>query len=114
MSIPKKGARKIIVREEPFIWLIRRKATYSQSADPGGYLNIAIEHDREPGSNLIIETDRLHPDGWFISLTQINPIIPSDVALWIEQALEMGWMPKESGKPFYVAVMEGNLKRPKF
>jgi hypothetical protein len=34
--------------------------------------------------------------------------------MWIEQALEMGWMPKESGKPFYVAVVEGNLKRPEF
>jgi hypothetical protein len=110
MSIPKKGARKIIVGEEPFIWLIRRKATYLQSCYPEGCLNIAIEHDREPGSNLIIETDRLHPEG--LNLTQINPIIPSNVALWIEQALEMGWMPKKSGKPFYVAVVEGALKRP--
>jgi hypothetical protein len=112
MSIPKKGTRKIIVREEPFIWLIRRKATYSQSAYLGGCLNIAIEHAQEPGSNLIIATNRLHPAGFI--LTQINSIIPSDIHIWIEQALAMGWMPKESGKPFYVAVVEGNFKRPKF
>jgi hypothetical protein len=108
MSIPKKGARKIIVGEEPFIWLIRRKVTYLQSCYPEGCLNIAVEHDREPGSNLIIETDRSHPEGF--NITQINPIIPSDVALWIEQALEMGWIPKKSGKPFYVAVVEDYLK----
>ncbi len=107
MSIPKKGTRKIIVREEPFIWLIRKKATYSQSCYPKGCLHIAVEHDREAGSNLIIKTDRLHPQGF--NLTQINPIVPADVALWIEQALEMGWMPKESGKPFHVAVVKGSL-----
>jgi hypothetical protein len=112
MSIPKKGTRKIIVREEPFIWLIRRKATYLQSCYPDGCLNIAIEHAQAPGSNLIIATDCLHPEGFV--LTQINPIIPSDIALWIEQALEMGWMPKKSGKPFYVAVVEGNLKKSEF
>lgn len=109
MSIPKKGTRTIIVREEPFIWLIRRQPTYSQSCYPGGYLHVAVEHAQEPGSKLIIKTDRLHPEGF--SLTQINPVIPSDVALWIEQALEMDWMPKTSDKSFHVAVVEGALKR---
>jgi hypothetical protein len=108
MSIPKKGTRKIIVGEEPFIWLIRRKATYTQSCYPDGCLHIAVEHAQEPGSKLIIETDRLHPEGF--SLTQINPIVPSDVALWIEQALEMSWMPKKSGKPFCVVVVGDSLK----
>jgi hypothetical protein len=137
MSIPKKGTRKIIVGAEPFIWLIRKKATYIQSCYPEGLINIAIEHAQEPGSNLIIETDRLHPEGfsfadgelvpvqpqdesaeirlWRIEQRYpINSILPSDVALWIEQALEIGWMPKKSGKPFYVAVAEGSLKRSKF
>jgi hypothetical protein len=89
MSIPKKGTRKIIVREEPFIWLIRRKATYLQSCYPEGCLHVAVEHDRQPGSNLIIETNRPHPEGF--NLTQVDPIIPSDVAQWIERSLEMGW-----------------------
>jgi hypothetical protein len=110
MSIPKTGTRKIIVGEEPFIWLIRRKVTYSQSCYPGGFLHIAVEHAQEPGSNLIIKTDRLHPTGF--SLTQIDPIIPSDVALWIEQSLQMGWMPKKSGKLFYVKVVENYLENP--
>jgi hypothetical protein len=112
MSIPKKGSRKIIVQEEPFIWRIRKKATYLQSCYPEGCLYIAVEHDREPGSNLIIETDRLHPKGF--NLTQIDPIIPADVALWIEQALEMGWMPKKSSQPFCAIVVEGALKIAEF
>ena len=95
---------------------------------------IAVEHDREPGSNLIIETNRLHPEGFGLALGEFapvspqaesasiniwrsarrystNPVIPSDVALWIEQALQMGWMPKQNGLPFCVVVVEDALKR---
>ncbi len=70
---------------------------------------MAIEHAQEPGSKLIIATDRLHPQGF--SVTQIDPIAPANVALWIEQALEMGWIPRTSGKPFHVAVVKGSLTR---
>ncbi|MBW4621058.1 MAG: hypothetical protein KME17_17090 [Cyanosarcina radialis HA8281-LM2] len=127
MSIPKKGTRKIIVEQEPFIWLIRRQATNMQADYPEGCLHVAVEHALEPGSTLIIETDRLHPQGYTLvggklsplsiqtDLGEIKgweierkspliPVKPSDVALWIKQAMQMGWLPQKSGISFTVRV----------
>lgn len=109
MSIPKQGARRIVVAEEPFIWLIRRQATDAQAHYPNTYLNVAVEHAQEPGSTLIIITDRPHPEG-LISPSQIKPVTPADVRLWIEQALSIGWLPKEAGKSFEVKVVSKYLE----
>ncbi|MGB3654009.1 MAG: hypothetical protein WBA41_22745 [Rivularia sp. (in: cyanobacteria)] len=40
MGIPKKGARKITVDGENFIWLIRRDPTYYSS--DVAYINVAV------------------------------------------------------------------------
>ena len=101
MGIPKKGARKITVDGEPFIWLIRKKATYGQT-DFGVGLNVAVEHAEESGSKLIIMTDKPHPQDW--ATTQVKPVIPSEVVSWINQAINTGWEPKKSGKPFELVV----------
>ncbi len=129
MSIPKKGSRKIIIDDEPFIWLVP-KPTRSQVDYPEGCLDIAVEHAEEPGSSLVIMTDRLHPEGFsfsrgkFVSVPpgesaedtnevavwridrdyEIIPITPSDVALWIKQAIKLGWLPKQAGKTFGIRV----------
>ncbi len=101
MGIPKKGSRKITVDGENFIWLIRRKATYGQT-DFGVGLNVAVEHAEESGSKLIILTDKPHPKDW--ATIQVKPVIPSEVASWISQAIIAGWEPKKSGKPFEFVV----------
>lgn len=134
MSIPKKGTRKIVVEGEPFIWLIRRQATYCQADYPEGCLHVAVENAQEPGSVLVIVTDRLHPQGfsrvhgelvplqlqdesgeiraWRIERRYaISPVTPSDVAVWIQQALQMGWLPKKSGTPFEVKVVGNCLEK---
>ncbi|XGV99998.1 MAG: hypothetical protein ACAF41_13825 [Leptolyngbya sp. BL-A-14] len=43
MALPKTGTRKIVVDGEPFRWLIRRKATYSQWAYESGRLHVAVD-----------------------------------------------------------------------
>ncbi|WP_262509589.1 hypothetical protein [Tenacibaculum jejuense] len=43
MAIPKKGTRKIDVDGLKFRWLIRKKATYTQSVYGIGKLHVAIE-----------------------------------------------------------------------
>ena len=53
MSIPTKGTRKITVYGEKFIWLIRRKATYSQQCEFEEYLHVAIQDIEQSGSTLI-------------------------------------------------------------
>ena len=134
MSIPKKGTRKIVVEGEPFIWLIRRQATNFQADYPEGCLHVAVEHAQEPGSVLVIVTDRLHPQGYSLVRGElvpvqpqdesgeirawrierryaISPVTPSDVTLWIQQTLQMGWLPKKSGQPFKVKVVGNCLKK---
>lgn len=110
MSIPKQGTRRIVVAEEAFIWLIRRQATNAQADYPYTYLQVAIEHAQEAGSTLIIITDRPHPEG-FVAPSEINPVMPSDVKVWIEQALSIGWLPKKARKSFEVRVMSECLEK---
>jgi hypothetical protein len=109
MSIPKQGTRRIVVAEEPFIWLIRRQATNAQADYPDTYLHVAVEHAQEAGSTLIIITDRPHPEGC-VAPSEINPVMPSDVKVWIEQALSIGWLPKQTGKPFKVRVVSNYIE----
>ncbi|RCJ23875.1 hypothetical protein A6S26_19935 [Nostoc sp. ATCC 43529] len=134
MSIPKKGTRKIIVDEEPFIWLIRRQATNAQADYADGHLHVAVEHATEPGSVLAILTDRLHPQRYGLINSELMPtqlqdasgevrawrieqryevtlVTPKDVALWIKQAMEIGWLPKKSGITFKVSVIDSSMKK---
>jgi hypothetical protein len=108
MSIPKKGTRKIIVDGEPFIWLIRRQATNSQADYPDGHLHVAVEHAIESGSVLVILTDRLHPQGFSLETTAVTP---KDVALWIKQAMQIGWLPKKSGITFEVRIIGNSIMK---
>ncbi len=103
MSIPKKGTRKIIVDGEPFIWLIRRQATNTQAESGWGHLHVAVEHAEEPGSVLVILTDRPHPQGGSLDNCEV-PVKPSDVAQWIRQAVRLGWQPRRSGIRFEVRI----------
>lgn len=102
MSISKKGTRKILVDGEIFIWLIRRQATNFQADYPDGNIHVAIEHASESGSVLVIITDKLHSQGF--SLTN-SAVTPKDVANWIKQAIQIGWLTKKSGRNFKVRVI---------
>ncbi len=128
MSIPKKGTRKIIVDGEAFIWLIRRQATNTQAESGCGHLDVAVEHAEQPGSVLVILTDRPHPQGgsqtncefipvkppdglpqevkvWqIISTQEVKPVRPSDVAQSIRQGVRLGWQPQRSGITFNVQI----------
>ena len=135
MSIPKKGTRKIIVDGQPFIWLIRRQATYTQSCYAGGNIHVGVEHAEKPGSVLVIITDRPHPQGWsatncewipvkppdgapqevkvwqIISTREVKPVRPSDVAQWIRQAVRLGWQPQLPGITFNVQIAGGRAEK---
>ena len=103
MAIAKIGTRKITVENESYRWLIRRKATYSQSDHGNGYLHVAVEHADKLGAVLVIYTGRKHPKDW--STIEVVPVTPSDVAKWIKQALKLGWKPSEEGKQYPVEVI---------
>ncbi|MEG5017507.1 MULTISPECIES: hypothetical protein [unclassified Microcoleus] len=104
MSIPKKGARKIIVDGETFIWLIRRQATYTQSCYAGGNIHVGVEHAQKRGSVLVIITDRPHPQCW--RTNEVKPVTPCDATQWIRQAVQLGWQPQLPGITFEVRIAE--------
>ena len=108
MTIPKKGTRKIEVNELNFRWLIRKKATYTQSDYGIGKLHVAIELEEDPGTSLFIYTDRKHPKD--IGTEIVNPIKPFDISNWIKQALDLGWNPSESGKPFRTKIVNERME----
>lgn len=109
MAIPKKGSRTITVENDIYRWLIRRKATYNQSDYGIGRIHVAIEHAKNPGTMLLIYTDREHPKDW--NTKNVHPVTPSDVLNWIRQALELGWEPQKKGGQLSVSIKEGILKR---
>lgn len=108
MAIPKKGARKIIVNNHNFKWLIRKKVSYTQSCYGDGKLHVAIELEENPGTSLFVVTDRKHPED--ICTEIIKSVIPSDVANWIQQAIALGWNPSEKGKPLQVVIVNEKME----
>lgn len=62
------------------------------------------------GSVLVIITDRPHPQDC-LQTNKVIPVIPSDVAQWIRQALQLGWQPQRSGITFQVRIVAGGAEK---
>ena len=88
MSIPTKGARKITVDGQVFLWLIRRKVTYTQECFSGN-LHVVVQDKENKGSTLAIRTDRSHPKGLSCKDTDTS-VTPSDIESWVKQAIRLG------------------------
>lgn len=100
MGIPRKGSRKITTEGEEYRWLVRRKATYSQADYGSGKIQVAIEHAKERGATLHVETGRPHPKDW--STVKVVPVTPADISLWIAKAIQKGWDPKNAGPTYRI------------
>lgn len=110
MSIPKTGARAIVVDGVAYRWLIRRKATHSQTDYGTGCLHVAIELvATELGTTAVLWTDRQHPKDW--ATNQAHPVTPWDVSHWIGKALALGWVPAAKGSPVFFKAEGEQLER---
>lgn len=89
MAIPDKGARTIVVDGQSFRWRIKHKPTYGQAFYPNVPLRVAISPTEFPGSVLIVSFPQPHPGSYFCQSPQ--PVLPSDVAQCIQQAMAEGW-----------------------
>jgi hypothetical protein len=94
----KKGSRRLVVDAVAYRWRIRRRATNSQADYGTGTLNIAVQLAEQPGALLLLFTDRPHPADW--GTKQVVPICPSDVAAWVREAIQAGWVPSQPGPQF--------------
>ncbi len=109
MAIPKTGSRKIVVGGVTYRWLIRRRGTRCQTDYGNGRLHVAVERVETPGATLLLLTDRLHPQDIGGGLP--TAVTPSDVAVWIAEAIRLGWKPAASGGPMVFQVEGRVLER---
>lgn len=98
MAIRKTGSRRLVVDGVTYRWRVRKRATYSQADYGSGVLHVAVELFEQPGAVLVLYTDRPHPADW--GTKQVVPVCPSDVALWVREAVSVGWVPSQSGPQF--------------
>ncbi|MFG1805091.1 hypothetical protein [Streptomyces sp. NPDC049040] len=104
MALVKKGSRLITVGGAVYRWRLRGRPTYDQglAAWPMTY---AVEQAEAPGTTLVVTTDQPHTANWF--QRQAAPVLPSDVAAAIRDALARGWTPGAPGRPFLLDLSAG-------
>ncbi|MBC3830072.1 hypothetical protein H8K33_00960 [Undibacterium amnicola] len=97
MTIPTKGARRIVVNAIEYRWTVRSKPTYCQGAF-GNDMTAAVELATEPGQVLCITFPWMRCDSW-IGNPEI-PVTPKDIEACIKGALQRGWLPQKLGSAF--------------
>ncbi len=89
MSLPRKGSRRIEVDGKEFIWLIRKKPTYTQGVAEGP-MTVAIQA-AEGRSVLTVDLKVSRPDNWISPHeTQVTPEMVREM---VRAAMKDGWLP---------------------
>lgn len=97
MVLPKKGLRTIVVDGEAYVWLIRKRPTYTQSLE-NGTMTAAVELRCESRAVLIIRFPFLRPD----SAMNLTPtaVTPAMIQSSIRAARALGWEPRKGRGTF--------------
>lgn len=103
MATRKTGSRRLVVDGTAYRWRIRHRATNFQADYGAGILHVAVESANQPGSVLILLTDRPHPSDW--GTEKVVPVTPSDVAGWIRSAVRAGWDASRPGPQINLRVV---------
>jgi hypothetical protein len=98
MAICKKGARRIVVDGQTYLWSVRRKPTYSQGLAESNLTGAVQLDSPDAGSVLVIDAGQPRPDNW-MGRTE-RTITPAEVSRCIREAQNAGWRPEVSGRPF--------------
>ena len=110
MATRNSGSRQLVVDGVAYRWRIRKRATYGQSDYGCGKLHVAVELAEKTGSVLVLFTDRPHPADW--GAKEVVPVRPSDVAMWVREALAAGWVPSRSGPQFIHHPVKHSVQGP--
>ncbi|HEY1188031.1 MAG TPA: hypothetical protein VGE74_10260 [Gemmata sp.] len=105
MATRKTGSRLLVVDGVTYRWRIRKRATHSQADYGCGTLHVAVELAEQPGTVLVLHTDRPHPADW--NTRQVVPVRPADVVGWVREALTAGWVPSQPGSQFILHSVGG-------
>lgn len=105
----KTGSRRIVVDGAAYRWRIRPARRYAPNR--WGVVHLSVESADEPGSVLVVFTDRQHSrDVDRLPSEEVYPVLPRHVAEWIRRARAMGWQPAERGPQFRVVAGGGPLE----
>ena len=64
-------------------------------------IGLAVEAEGGLGAVLIVDVPQYHPSNW--RHEPAEPVLPQQVADYIQQARRLGWQPLQAGKPFQLA-----------
>ena len=129
MAISKKGSRKIVVNQVPYLYKvskIKKKSDWRTQKDElndtfmkyASYyglgqvkditINVVVQLQERPVSRLLIKVHTILVDG-FMGAEQITQIKPQLIAQLITQCLDDGWKPAEKGD-FRLNLVEKQTK----
>jgi len=106
MALTKKGSRLIIVDNDKYRWVIRRKLTYVQAVF-GGRMTCAVEGVNGGACVLLITFPWSRANYWMPSVqcnhwvdVTSNSVTPKLIEACIRAALKQGWEPSKKGSAF--------------
>jgi hypothetical protein len=102
------GSRQLVVDGLAYRWRIRHRATYGQTDYGCGTLHVAVQREEDPGAVLVLYTNRPHLKDCIPR--PAAPVLPSDVAGWIRQAIRAGWEPSRRGPQFHAWVVGSSVE----
>jgi hypothetical protein len=103
MAVPKKGSRRIVVDGITYVWRLRRRQTRKQVEGVEGVTVTVSREDCKGAVAVLAFSDRFHVVSPFVNT---NPVLPSEVAHQIRQALAAGWEPNQPGGQFTLCVAQ--------
>ncbi|MDC0675339.1 hypothetical protein [Nannocystis radixulma] len=100
MSVPKRGARRIVVDGEEYLWQLRRRPTPDQRSGRTPLL-LAIAARGVDGPAMLVRLHRPHP-GNQVGLASAA-VTPREVAELVREGLRAGWQPARPGRQFILS-----------
>ncbi|MFY0533456.1 hypothetical protein [Nannocystis pusilla] len=97
MSVPKRGARRIVVDGESYVWQLRRRPTPDQRSGRTPLLLAVAAHGGD-GPAMIVRLHRPHP-GNEVGLASAA-VTPREVAELVREGIRAGWQPARPGRQF--------------
>ena len=105
MAVRRAGSRRIVVGGVAYLWRFPWRMTESQE---DGWPGVSVTVNRENGSGRTLRIafpGRFHLSGP-VGQDPPRPVLPSDVARGIREAITAGWREGDTGPPFLHRVVE--------
>jgi hypothetical protein len=108
MALSSKRSKRIVVDEAFYLWRVSKRGLQPDARLGRSFTVVTIAADQKPSCTLIVKAlNSASNDG--LGLTG-DAILPSHIASFVRNAIQAGWTPLASGKPFEVIEDVGLVK----